>query len=153
VEGEKEGKGLLLKLPWPSDHVSNGGTWKIPVRPHAPGEVSRRKKYRIFLQNVRRKMWYIWKKSGFVMTCQTRTLTRAVAMPGRHPTIVRCPAKHVDFLSDYFTERRHAESVGSNEEFLELKTLSKPKAYRLSDCCTDRRQRGYFLNGLLRHSS
>jgi hypothetical protein len=27
---------LVLKLPWPSDHVCNSGTWKIPVRPWAP---------------------------------------------------------------------------------------------------------------------
>jgi hypothetical protein len=27
---------LVLKLPWSSDHVCNGGTWKIPVRPGAP---------------------------------------------------------------------------------------------------------------------
>jgi hypothetical protein len=27
---------LDVKLPWPSDHLCNGGTWKIPVRPGAP---------------------------------------------------------------------------------------------------------------------
>jgi hypothetical protein len=24
---------LVLNLPWPSDHVCNGRTWKIPARP------------------------------------------------------------------------------------------------------------------------
>jgi hypothetical protein len=28
---------LVLNLPWPSDHVCNGGIWKIPAR---PGEAS-----------------------------------------------------------------------------------------------------------------
>jgi hypothetical protein len=26
---------LVIKLPWPSDHVCNSGTWKIPMRPGA----------------------------------------------------------------------------------------------------------------------
>jgi hypothetical protein len=41
-------RALVLELPWPSGHVFNGGTWKIPVLPGAPGKVSRRKKYRTF---------------------------------------------------------------------------------------------------------
>jgi hypothetical protein len=43
-----------LKLPWPSDHVCNGGTWKISVRPGVPGEVSRRKMFQVFFKNNRR---------------------------------------------------------------------------------------------------
>jgi hypothetical protein len=35
---------------------------KFPVLPGAPGEVSRRKKYRSFLQNIRRKIRHIWRK-------------------------------------------------------------------------------------------
>jgi hypothetical protein len=33
---------LVLKLPWPSDYVCNGGTWKIPVRPGDASSVVRR---------------------------------------------------------------------------------------------------------------
>ncbi len=38
---------------------------KFPVWPDAPGEVSRSKKYRIFLQIIRRKIRYIWRKIRF----------------------------------------------------------------------------------------
>jgi hypothetical protein len=65
---------LVLKLPWPSDHVCNSGTWKIPVRPGAPrrrfqcgAKFPERKSAGFFSRNSREKSGENGEKFGFVI--------------------------------------------------------------------------------------
>jgi hypothetical protein len=69
---------LFLKLPWPSDHVRKGGTWKIPVRhgaprrsfqcgPLAPAKFPEGKSTGFFSGSTREKSGISGEKYGFVI--------------------------------------------------------------------------------------